>query len=190
MNSLLAVLIPRHIKNPDEWVVEAMKPFDLNLKVKQYRDYLSQVEIDYLMEYYEFTTNFELLMKKNEFKETFFEDEKGIFTYSDSNRDWKWSNWGVSKAEPFKDFKIPFQFTKKQWNDHSIAVEDMNDFYFSSFLNPKGEWRDCHEFGWSQINEDFNPAKNKVAWEKWQLFANAEMADYKDHVVLSVTYQC
>ena len=190
MNSLLAVLVPPHIESPDEWVVETMKAYDLNLKVKQYRDYLSQVEIDYIMEYYEFTTNFELLMKKNELKETFFEDEKGIFTYSHSNREWKWSNWGVGKDEPFKDFKLPIEFTKEQWNDHAIVVKDLSEFHFSSLLNPKGEWRDCHEFGWAQINEDFNPAKNKAAWGKWQSFANTEIANYNDHVVLSVSYLC
>ena len=112
MNSLLAVIIPPDIENPQDWVAEQMAPFDINLKVKRYRDYLSQGEVDYLMEYHDSLTHFELLMKKNERKEIFFEDEKGIYQHSEHNTAWKWNKWGVGGKRTFEEFNIPINFPK------------------------------------------------------------------------------
>lgn len=188
MNSQLAIIIPPDIESPDLWVADQMRPFSIELKVKQYKDYLSENEIAYLMEYHDCLTHFELLMKKNAYKEIFFEDKNGIFQYSEYNSNWKWQKWSVG-GQKWPLLKTPVTFAKNHWHDHTNFFKDLDEFKFFALLTPEGDWRDCHECGWSKFNEDFKPVKNEDAWSQWLSQMEALKSQYEEHVVLSVVYE-
>ena len=187
MNFLLAVIIPPDIKDPEKWIEDKLLPYDINTKVEKYKDYLSDDEVNYLMSYHDYGSRIELVLKKNEHKEVFFEDEKGIYQFSEMNRNWKWSNWGIGGSK-FDD-EVPKIFVKDYWHNHTVKVKDLQDFKFAALLCPQGKWRDCYSYGWAEINNSFNPAKNEEAWEKWLVEVDTTLEGLEDHLILSVVYQ-
>ncbi len=190
MHSYTAVIIPPNQQNPEIWVKELLAPYNLNLEVEAYKEYINEKELKYLKRHHRIS-NIDDLVKKLSESTPIFADEKGIYELSTFNKNGHWDYWivggnwdkQIARGEPSD---IPLKYKDEDWYQYSTIVKKTCLDGFAIIVTPDGAWHDCYDFGWTMIKQIEDPNKNKKAWENWQKYKEDILSKYLNHVLLAI----
>ncbi len=168
-------------------VDEMMAPFDYNLEVAPYHNYLDSEEIERMAKHYHTSDLLGLATRMDDWEDCLGGvDEKGLYKLSTRNPKRKWDWWRIggrwdgmvsNQPKESEDGGFNFSHVHEQLPGNVVLLKAIDhDIDCHSFITPDGEWHEVqmvYQIGWKAPfdapHRDLTPeqiAANQASWEE------------------------
>ena len=190
MHSIVFVLLPPDATELLKKARELLAPFDQNLEVPAYKDYLTNEQIRHWIEKLGTMSLDELARRlAREYAYEARVDELGIYELTTFNRNGHWDYWRPIKYLP-NDQERTKRWGKELAQSVCLARELPPDKNIPhSIVTPDGKWHDVNDFGYKTILQyekggtGLHP-QNVEPMAKWENHVRDILGNHSNHVIL------